>query len=199
MRDNHIKLVGVVETQILFSHQSYGQNFVTFKLAVIRKSGYVDHIPIIMPESILYANNLCQGEVAEIDGEIRSYNEGKHLKIFCYVKILKKISGDINHIDYVNELELRGFIVREPLLRKTPRDRIIADFLFAVNGDNRSDYLPCIAWEKNAVYVNELKVGSEMRIRGRFQSREYLKNEGEEIIQKTAFELSVNTLEVLSK
>ena len=75
---------------------------------------------------------------------------------------------------------------------------LICDVLIAVNrAYNKSDYLPCIAWGRNAKYVSELAVGSKVSIVGRIQSREYQKHtESGEVLNKTAYEVSINKVQL---
>ncbi len=77
--------------------------------------------------------------------------------------------------------------------------REIADVLIAVNRSyNKSDYIPCIAWGRNAKYAETLKVGDNVVIRGRIQSRDYQKKISEtEVETKTAYEVSVSRLEMV--
>ena len=77
--------------------------------------------------------------------------------------------------------------------------RRICDMMLAVNRMyNKSDYIPCIAWGRNAVYSSTLDVGDKIAIRGRLQSREYKKREEDgSVAIKTAFEVSVTQLETM--
>ena len=68
--------------------------------------------------------------------------------------------------------------------------------LIAVNrAYNKSDYIPCIAWGRNARFVKNLSVGEKIAISGRIQSREYQKKLSEsETRLMTAYEVSVSKL-----
>ena len=71
--------------------------------------------------------------------------------------------------------------------------------MIAVNRSyNKSDYIPIIAWGRNARFAKSLKVGNNVRIWGRIQSRNYQKRiSDEETITKTAYEVSVNRMELV--
>ena len=51
-------------------------------------------------------------------------------------------------------------VCKPPIYRKTPLGREIADVLVAVNRPyGKSDYIPCIAWGRNARFAGGLEVG----------------------------------------
>jgi single-stranded DNA-binding protein len=95
-----------------------------------------------------------------------------------------------------NNIALLGYICKPPIYRTTPFNREIADVLIAVNrAYNKSDYIPCIAWGRNARFVKNLTVGEKIAISGRIQSREYQKKLSEtETKLMTAYEVSVSKL-----
>ena len=65
----------------------------------------------------------------------------------------------------INQVYLNGFICKPPIYRKTPFGREISDILVAVNrAYNKSDYIPCIAWGRNARYIANLEVGANIHI-----------------------------------
>lgn len=97
-----------------------------------------------------------------------------------------------------NEVVLVGYICKKPIYRQTPFGREIADMLLAVNRSyNKSDYIPSIAWGRTAKFCQSLEVGTEVRIVGRIQSRNYEKKlENGDIVTKVAYEVSIGSLEV---
>ena len=99
--------------------------------------------------------------------------------------------------DTLNRVELIGALCKPPVYRSTPFGREICDMMLAVNrAFGKSDYLPCIAWGRNAQYAARFHVGDRVRIGGRLQSREYQKLlENGEYMSRNAFEVSVFTLE----
>ena len=60
---------------------------------------------------------------------------------------------------------------------------------------NKSDYIPCIAWGRNARFVKNLAVGERVALSGRVQSREYQKKFSEDDVKLlVAYEVSVSKL-----
>ena len=89
-------------------------------------------------------------------------------------------------------------ICKEPIYRTTPFKREICDVLLAVNrAYNKSDYLPCIAWGRNARYVKNIQIGQKVCVFGRIQSREYQKRLSETETQtRVAYEISISKIKV---
>ena len=100
-----------------------------------------------------------------------------------------------------NEVVLDGYLCKKPIYRKTPFGREISDILLAVNrAYNKSDYIPCIAWGRTARFCENLAVGTELRVIGRVQSREYEKKYEDGTVEKRiAYEVSVSNLEINNK
>jgi len=197
--NNKIKLIGEIITPIEFSHESFGERFLKFDIQTFRLSQQKDIIPIVVPERRI-EENIVIGDMVEIDGQFRSFsefdNEGKnHLILFGFVKKIKKSDSPCS----LNEIVLKGFFCNKPIYRETPFGRQIVDILVAVNRDhNKSDYIPCIAWGRNAQKLKDLPVGTEIELQGRIQSREYLKViENGEKIPKTAMEVSISQLNII--
>ena len=95
-----------------------------------------------------------------------------------------------------NSIVLSGYICKPPVYRTTPFNREIADLLIAVNRSyNKSDYIPAIAWGRNARFVKNLAVGDKIALSGRIQSREYQKKQPDDsMVTMTAYEVSVSKL-----
>ena len=98
-----------------------------------------------------------------------------------------------------NQILLDGYICKDPIYRKTPLGREIADLLVAVNRSyGKSDYIPCICWGRNARFAARFEVGVHVQIWGRIQSREYVKRLNEDEVEKrTAYEVSVSKIEYM--
>lgn len=186
---NKIYLQGIV-SELEFSHEYKCEKFYSFILSSNRLSRYADKLHCIVPEVNL--PYIYEGQTVGICGEVRTRNvevDGKrHLEIYVFVKE----TGSCGEED-TNYVDLQGFICKQPNLRETPLGRTICDVFIAVNrmGD-RSDYIHCIFWGRQALRVAEMEVGKEISITGRLQSREYVKqNLFGECETKTAYELSV--------
>ena len=111
--------------------------------------------------------------------------------------ISERLMEEFTDYTKTNQIFLDGYICKEPVYRKTPLGREIADLLVAVNRPyGKSDYIPCIAWGRNARYASGFGVGTRILIWGRVQSREYTKKVSEtECEKRVAYEVSVSKLE----
>ena len=100
-----------------------------------------------------------------------------------------------------NEVVLIGYICKKPIYRQTPFGREISDILLAVNrAYNKSDYIPCIAWGRNARFCQNLEVGSQVKVVGRVQSRTYEKKHEDGTVEtRVAYEVSIGSLEVIEE
>ena len=196
MNNNRVFLSGTVESEPVFSHETFGEAFYEVSLLVPRLSHNLDRVPVTVSEKLLNGGRFEIGKYVCIKGQFRSYNKlenGKSkLMLTVFVREICDFEEDMNP----NVIEITGFICKEPTYRTTPFNREICDVLIAVNrAYNKSDYLPCIAWGRNAKYVSELAVGTKVSIVGRIQSREYQKHISDgEVATKIAYEVSISKL-----
>ncbi len=193
-KNNLARCSGKVSEEPKFSHLILGEGFYDMKLEVPRLSAESDTIPVTVSERLL--NNVKVGDSVTIDGEFRSYNklvDGKSKLVLTL--FAKELTGDIDQ-ENSNTISLTGFLCKQPIYRTTPFGREICDCLIAVNrAYNKSDYIPCIAWGRNARFVNSLQVGEKVTLLGRIQSRNYTKKheDGTDEI-KTAYEISISSI-----
>ena len=208
--NNHIILVGKVTSDKKFSHEIYGEKFYIFGLSVPRLSGNSDIIPITISERLMVNGDLPIGTKITVEGQFRSYNsygEGKNklvLTVFAKnVTLLEDQESEVEaRKDFLsNEVTLIGYICKKPVYRQTPFGREIADILLAVNrAYSKSDYIPCIAWGRTARFCENMEIGTEVKIVGRVQSRQYeKKHEDGTVESKVAYEVSVGSLEVVNR
>lgn len=196
MENNKVFLKGEVVSSATFSHEVFGEGFYELNLKVKRLSNNFDIIPITVSERLLVDNAFDIGKMVSIKGQFRSYNKvvenRSKLLLTVFVRELIELDDGINP----NIIELSGFICKEPIYRTTPFKREICDVLLAVNrAYNKSDYLPCIAWGRNARFVKNIKIGQKVSVIGRIQSREYQKKVSEsESLVKTAYEISISKI-----
>ena len=206
--NNHITLVGKITDEKKFSHEIYGEKFYTFDLSVPRLSGNADIIPVTISERLFREEDLIVDKKVKITGQFRSYNsyenEKNRLILTVFAKDIEFLPNQEEEIvaskDLVsNEVVLTGYICKTPIYRQTPFGREIADILLAVNrAYNKSDYIPCITWGRNARYCSKMPVGTEVKVIGRVQSRAYeKKHEDGTVEQKVAYEVSISNLEVI--
>ena len=210
LENNYLTLVGKVTGEKNFSHEIYGEKFYIFDLSVARLSGNADIIPVTISERLLTNQDLAIGTNLQIDGQFRSYNsydnEKNRLILTVFVKDIQFLEEneedeEARRENVSNEVILDGYICKKPIYRQTPFGREIADVLLAVNrAYNKSDYIPCIAWGRNARFCENVAVGTEVRIIGRVQSRQYEKKHEDGTVEtKTAYEVSVCSLEVINE
>jgi len=222
LENNYLTLVGKVTSEKRFSHEIYGERFYSFDLSIPRLSESEDIIPITVSERLINEDMMAIGTRLLVKGQFRSYNsyenEKNKLILTVFAKDIQKIEEEnVDQFDenidesdnqtnelpkkdmVTNEVVLVGYICKKPIYRQTPFGREIADLLLAVNrAYNKSDYIPSIAWGRNARFCQNLEVGTEVKIVGRIQSRNYEKKyENGEIVKKTAYEVSIGSLEVI--
>jgi len=182
----------------------YGEGFYYFMLDVPRLSDSSDKIPVTISERLASRDKLEIGTVIEVEGQFRSYNsynsEGNRLLLTVFARDITFLE-DEKKIKNPNQIYLNGFICKKPIYRTTPFGREITDILLAVNRPyNKSDYIPCIAWGRNARFSERLSVGDNIKVWGRIQSRTYQKKlESGEILTKVAYEISISKMESACK
>ena len=208
--NNHLLLVGRVTSDKRFSHEIYGEKFYIFDMEVPRLSDTTDIIPVTASERILTDDLLGIGNKLIVKGQFRSYNsyenEKNKLILTVFAKdiipeesLAEEEKEETKKVS--NEVTLLGYICKKPIYRQTPFGREIADILLAVNrAYNKPDYIPSIAWGRNARFSQNLPTGTEVKIVGRVQSRNYeKKHEDGTIENKVAYEVSIASLEVINQ
>ena len=202
--NNHLVLIGKIVNEKKFSHEVYGEKFYLFNLEVPRLSETADIIPITISERLLTDLDISTGKKAIIEGQFRSYNgyenEKSRLILTVFAKEITILPDDeelpISKENVSNEVILSGYICKKPIYRQTPFKREIADVLLAVNRSyGKSDYIPCVCWGRNALFVSNFEAGAHIYMEGRIQSRVYKKTLSDtEIEERTAYEVSVATI-----
>lgn len=202
MLNNKLYLEGRISSKLKFSHEMYGEGFYTFNLDVQRLSDTRDKLFVTVSERLINGMDLTEGKELIVEGQLRSYNkfvDGANRLILTV--FARNIEPRIEKSKNPNQIYLDGFICKKPIYRTTPFGREIADMLLAVNrAYNKSDYIPTIAWGRNSRFSETLKVGDNIRIWGRLQSREYQKKVSEEeVLKKIAYEVSISKMEKVNK
>ena len=201
IENNQVTIMGEVIGDFMFSHEIFGEGFYMVDVEVARLSESSDVIPVMVSERLLDVNADYKGRNLCVAGQFRSYNRHEEKKNKL---VLSVFAREIEFMDTIeesaktNQIYLDGYICKEPVYRKTPLGREIADLLLAVNRPyGKSDYIPCICWGRTARYVSSFTVGSRCLVWGRIQSREYMKKISEELTEKRiAYEVSVSKLEL---
>jgi len=195
-KNNKVFISGEIVTNAEFSHEVYGEGFYEMNVMVKRLSGQGDILPVTISERLISDKDLKVGVTINAIGQFRSYNklvDGKS-KLMLTV-FVRELIEDVS-IRNPNTIVLSGYICKPPIYRTTPFNREIADILIAVNRSyNKSDYIPCIAWGRNARFAKNLAVGEKIAISGRIQSREYQKKITDDDVRiMTAYEVSISKL-----
>ena len=202
MLNNKLYLEGKISSKLEFSHEMYGEGFYTFNMEVQRLSDTKDVLYVTVSERLITGMDLKEGQDIIVEGQLRSYNkfvEGSNRLILTV--FARNIELCTEKSKNPNQIYLDGYICKKPIYRTTPFGREIADMLLAVNrAYNKSDYIPTIAWGRNSRFCESLKIGDNIRIWGRLQSREYQKKISEnEVIKKIAYEVSISKMEKVNK
>lgn len=205
IENNKVNIVGEIVSDFVYSHEVFGEGFYLVDVSVNRLSNMSDVIPLMVSERLIDVTKDYKGMIIEAAGQFRSYNRHEGLKnrlvLSIFVRELQFLDEEVKDQSKTNYIELDGFICKPPVYRKTPLGREIADVLIAVNRPyGKSDYIPCIAWGRNARFASTFEVGGHIKVWGRVQSREYTKKINEEENEKRiAYEVSVSKIELLPK
>ena len=204
MENNQVTVMGEIISQFTYSHEIFGEGFYMVDVKCKRLSESYDIIPVMVSERLLDVTADYIGMLICVNGQFRSYNRHEERKNRLVLSVFAREVSFVDELEESsksNQIYLDGYICTEPVYRKTPLGREIADLLLAVNRPyGKSDYIPCICWGRNARYANHFKVGERCAIWGRIQSREYMKKLDEENVERrVAFEVSVSKLELLTE
>jgi len=204
---NSIEIRGKIASPFTFSHEVYGEGFYSFMTQTERLSESVDLLPVTVSERLTSGMNLALGDYIDIYGQVRSYNNyiqeerRNRLLITIFAREIEVLDSDIVTVKNPNNVFLDGFICKKPIFRETPFGREIADILLAVNRSyNKSDYIPCICWGRNAKFAATLEISDNVRVSGRLQSRIYQKKYDDgSVVEKTAYEISISKIELVKE
>lgn len=195
--ENRVYLYGLVVSNPSTSDDYYGSDYCNLQISVQRLSSIVDTIPITIHKDLVNQYNIKLGDHLGVIGEFRSYNKIENNRSRLMLSVFVNEITDNMDTNNPNLIELSGYICKIPVYRTTPFNREIADLLIACNrSGNKSDYLPAIAWGRNARFAKNIMVGEQIHISGRLQSREYQKRLEDGSIQtRTAYEISINQID----
>lgn len=200
MDTNVVTIVGKVVGEKEFSHEIYGEGFYIYTIEIPRLSDAVDQLPLTVSERLLVGLDLKDGDIVKVEGQLRSYNKfidgSNRLVLTIFARDIVSFEEE-KELKNPNEIFLEGYICKAPVYRETPFGREITDLLIAVNRlYNKSDYIPTIAWGRNARFSSNLNVGDQIRIWGRIQSRQYQKKFSDGNVEnKVAYEVSISKME----
>ncbi len=196
MNNNVVTLSGKISSTPIYSHEVFGEGFYETSMEIERLSTQVDVIPLTISERLIEEVDLEKGDYLTVDGQFRSYNKMVDGRSKLMLTVFARECTDNPENKSENYIELTGFVCKPPIFRTTPFKREIADVLVAVNrAYNKSDYIPCIAWGRNARFASKLEIGDKINLVGRIQSREYQKvlENGESEV-RVAYEISISRI-----
>lgn len=204
IENNQVTVMGEVASGFVYSHEIFGEGFYMVDLKCKRLSDSYDIIPIMMSERLMDVTADFRGAYISVNGQFRSYNRHEEKKNKLVLSVFAREVEFIEELEEsskTNQIYLDGYICKEPVYRKTPLGREIADLLIAVNRPyGKSDYIPCICWGRNARFAGNFAIGARCAVWGRIQSREYMKRLDEEHVERRiAFEVSVSKLELMEE
>lgn len=196
---NMITIRGELDALPRYSHDNHGRKFYRFTVNVPRLSGTVDQLPVVAEERILNEMDLSGGKMLTVTGQIRSHNVrtdgSRRLLIFIFASSIMAQDGEP-----LNEVSLEGALCREPVYRRTPLGREICDIMLAVTrAFHRADYLPCIVWGSTAHELSQCHTSDRIRLTGRLQSRNYTKQTETGPEERTAYEISALSAELIEE
>lgn len=207
---NEVKITGIIEEAPVYSHTVFGEDFYTAVVMVKRdNSDARDMIPVVISDKLINCKELDGGTVVTITGQFRSFNkidpesERRHLILSVFCKDITIMDPENSY--YENSIKLSGYICKKPIFRKTPMEREISDVMLAVNrAYGKSDYIPCIAWGRNAKFTSNMKIGTYISLSGRIQSRTYNKKVATEdgsfeTEERTVYEVSIFNVNIVDK
>ena len=202
IENNQVTVMGEIVSDFSYSHEIFGEGFYMVDVKVKRLSESYDIIPVMVSERLLDVTGNYIGAYICVNGQFRSYNRHEERKNRLVLSVFAReveFLEDLEESSRTNQIFLDGYICKEPIYRRTPLGREIADVLLAVNRPyGKSDYIPCICWGRNARYASSFRVGERCAIWGRIQSREYMKKLDEDNVEKrVAFEVFVSKLELV--
>lgn len=201
--NNQVTITGRIISDFRYSHGVFGEGFYMVDVEVNRLSSFTDTIPLMVSERLIDIEQSYIGQLICVSGQFRSYNRHEEKKNRLVLSVFVR---ELEFVDEMpegdkNQIFLDGYICKDPIYRKTPLGREIADILLAVKRPyDKLDYIPCIAWGRNARYISGFGAGTNLVILGRIQSREYIKklNDGTQET-RIAYEVSVSKVEVLEE
>lgn len=202
IENNQVTVMGEIVSDFSFSHEIFGEGFYMVDIRVARLSDSMDIIPVMVSERLIDVTEDYKGYNVVISGQFRSYNRHEERKNKLVLSVFAReieFVEEINESVKTNQIFLDGYICKEPVYRKTPLGREIADLLLAVNRPyGKSDYIPCICWGRNARFASSFEVGGHVQVWGRIQSREYVKKITElDTEKRVAYEVSVSKVDFL--
>ena len=206
--NNRACVVGIIDSDFEYSHEIFGEKFYRTRIRAMRLSGTEDYIPVIVSNFLIEKEKIktLKNKMVEVKGKFKSYNRwdanGKsHLDLFLFVTEIEIYDNkdEFEKFKDTNSIYLKGYICKQPIYRQTPLGKRITELYIAVNGRyGKSVYIPCIIWGLKAAWASKLKIGAQIELHGRIQSREYFKRfspDSDEGEYRMTYEVSIMTIQ----
>ncbi|MCX8074421.1 MAG: single-stranded DNA-binding protein [Clostridia bacterium] len=196
-RMNNVNVDGTILSNLEEIKTNMDGTFYTFSIGANRMSDTSDVLRIIIAKETLDSVGYLNSGLVHIFGKLKYFIKNKDC---AHASGLYILASEVLKIDsygksYLNEVNVKGFILKKPVLRKTPFGRIICDILIKTED---FQIVPCIVWGRNANYISDLTIKTKVEICGRMQSREYQKLlDNGEIITNTTYEISANKIRLI--
>ena len=117
---NAVKLCGVIDSEVVYSHSLFGEAFHQFFLLAPRLSGTMDRLPVTVSERLLDRPMHC-GTPLALTGQLRSYKKqvdgANRLILTVFAQSLEEGEG------YENSITLCGYVCKPQIYRVTPFHR----------------------------------------------------------------------------
>lgn len=181
----------------------YGkENLYRFICSVERQSGVSDNVIIIVSEAVIDTEEKGKAiEALKVGTDIIYTGKPQTMRNTETDQIDVFVLADYVRTGYAapqNDIRIiSGTVARPVKHRLTPKGKPITDIMVkipSVFAENFMCNIPVVAWYKEATAAAELKEGDIIRIEGRLQSRQYVKNfDGFEEWKETT-EISANKI-----
>ena len=213
LTENKAHVVGTVYEKFTKSHEQGEKKFYKTIVAVPRKSGNIDFLPLVIASDLISGNveDIPVGKFIEVWGRFCSFakydsSKSHFIERYIFVNdcIISSEEGDLENPVGTNEFFMNGEIKSDPVIRETPLGRIITEFyVLSHRKSKKCDRIPCIAWGGDAIEIAEYGAKTQIQVTGRIQSRIYTKktldsNNQEVETEKTAYEVSVRNYAILA-
>lgn len=203
-KKNMAEIRGEIKSNFIYDHKTLGEKFYMVYVETKRLSKNTDLIPVMVSERLLDIKKNFIGVKVIVKGNFRSYNRHEEKKNYLLLSVFAREIEMVETLEESknnNQIFLDGYLCKEPIYRTTPLGREISDFILVVNRQyNRSDYIPCVTWGRNAKYISRFPAETEVVLEGRIQSREYVKKLDDGTQEtRTAYEVSVSRINVVEE
>lgn len=192
---NEVRLSGTVLSKPEYKYKNYGEKFYMFYLKVVRKSGNEDILPIMISDHTVRIDSISQDIRVMVTGRVfgKKNKETKRLDVYVFAMDIDfEVKGKVD----INEVRLTGYISRD-IYFKSRGVRDTSDMLIASNRKYaKADYIPVVAWGRNARFSRSFTLGTHVSCVGRLQSRQFPKDDERMIYEVSLSELELEESEV---